>query len=251
MDKDGGAIAPPGQPLRRRGVPGRRRGPRFHLQLGHRLRLRGGRPARGPIHLATPERGGLGERKRLGDAALRRLRGHNPTASPTASSPRTSPRALLLDPRRCAAEEPCPRTYSLRDSATGALTSLPAEAAGMRVLEASPDLGLILFEDEAGGVWAWSGGTARGTPRAAGTSPAQTGQRRRAAPGLPLRGGNPALRQHRREHGRTGHRALPGRPAARRRPLAAPLRLLQPERRTPRRLGLDPRRAPERHHRHL
>ena len=160
-------------------------------------------------------------------------------------------RALLLDPRRCDAEEPCPRTYSLRESATGALTPLPAEAAGMRVLEASPDLGRILFEDEAGGVWAWNGGRRWRRRGAAGTGRHRTGQRRRAAPGLPLGGGNPALRQHRREHGRTGHRALPGRPAARRRPLAAPLRLLQPERRTPRRLGLDPRRAPERHHRHL
>jgi hypothetical protein len=67
-------------------------------------------------------------------------------------------RALLLNPRRCEPAEPCPRSYSLRETATGALTSLPPEAAGMRVLSASPDLGRVLFEDEAGEVFAWSGG---------------------------------------------------------------------------------------------
>jgi hypothetical protein len=67
-------------------------------------------------------------------------------------------RALLLDPRRCEAGEPCPRSYSLRETATGASTQLPAEAAGMRVLSASPGLDRILFEDEGGEVWEWSGG---------------------------------------------------------------------------------------------
>src|SRR6478752_2332106 len=67
-------------------------------------------------------------------------------------------RALLLDPRRCEACEECPRSYSLRETATGALTPLPAEAAGMRVVGVSPDLGRILFENEGGEVFAWSGG---------------------------------------------------------------------------------------------
>jgi hypothetical protein len=67
-------------------------------------------------------------------------------------------RALLLNPRRCDAGEPCPRTYSLRESSNGALTPLPPEAAGMRVLSASSDLSQVLFEDEAEEVFAWSGG---------------------------------------------------------------------------------------------
>jgi hypothetical protein len=67
-------------------------------------------------------------------------------------------RALLLNSRRCESGEECPRTYSLRESATGALTPLPPGAAGMRVLSASPGLGRILFEDDDGEVWEWSGG---------------------------------------------------------------------------------------------
>ena len=66
-------------------------------------------------------------------------------------------RALLLNPRFCEPAEPCPRSYSLRESATGALTPLPAQAAGMRVLGASPDLGRVLFESE-GQTYEWSGG---------------------------------------------------------------------------------------------
>ena len=66
-------------------------------------------------------------------------------------------RALLMNPRRCEAAEPCPRSYSLRESATGALTPLPAQASGMRVLSASPDLGRVLFEGE-GETYEWSGG---------------------------------------------------------------------------------------------
>jgi hypothetical protein len=66
-------------------------------------------------------------------------------------------RALLLNPRRCEPAEPCPRSYSLRDTATGALTPLPAQAAGMRVLSASPELGRVIFERE-GETYEWSGG---------------------------------------------------------------------------------------------
>jgi hypothetical protein len=67
-------------------------------------------------------------------------------------------RGLLLNGRRCEEGEPCPRSYSLRDSASGALTPLPEEAAGMRVFDASPDLSRILFEDEAGEDFEWRGG---------------------------------------------------------------------------------------------
>jgi hypothetical protein len=66
-------------------------------------------------------------------------------------------RALVLNPRRCETGEPCPRSYSLRESASGVLTPLGAEADGMRVAGASPDLGRIWFEDEGGAVFEWSG----------------------------------------------------------------------------------------------
>lgn len=66
-------------------------------------------------------------------------------------------RALLLDPRRCEPAEPCPRGYSLRDTATGAFVPLPAQAAGMTVLGASPDLGRVRLESE-GEAYEWSGG---------------------------------------------------------------------------------------------
>lgn len=66
-------------------------------------------------------------------------------------------RALMLEGRRCEEAQPCPRPYSLRDNGSGALTPLPAAAAGMRVLSASPDLHRILFEDEGGEVYEWSG----------------------------------------------------------------------------------------------
>lgn len=66
-------------------------------------------------------------------------------------------RALLLNPRRCEPAEPCPRGYSLWESATSTLTPLPAQAAGMRVLSASPDLGRVIFEGE-GEIFEWSGG---------------------------------------------------------------------------------------------
>jgi len=66
-------------------------------------------------------------------------------------------RALLLNPRRCEPAEPCPRSYSLLESATGVLTPLPSQASGMRVLSASPDIGRIRFESE-GDVYEWSGG---------------------------------------------------------------------------------------------
>lgn len=67
-------------------------------------------------------------------------------------------RGLLLEGRRCAEGEACPRAYLLRDSASGVLTSLPTQAAGMRVAAASADLSRIVFENEAGEAFEWSGG---------------------------------------------------------------------------------------------
>jgi hypothetical protein len=66
-------------------------------------------------------------------------------------------RALLLNPRRCEPAEPCPRSYSLWESASSTLTPLPAQASGMRVLSASSDLGRVIFEGE-GETYEWSGG---------------------------------------------------------------------------------------------
>ena len=66
-------------------------------------------------------------------------------------------RSLLLNPRRCEPAEPCPRSYSLWESASSMLTALPAQAAGMRVLSASSDLGRVIFEGE-GETYEWSGG---------------------------------------------------------------------------------------------
>lgn len=84
--------------------------------------------------------------------------GEEPDGSPYKLFSADLSRALLEDPRRCEVGEPCPRGYSLRASATGALTALPAEAAGMRVLSAAPDLSSVLFETEAAEVFEWSGG---------------------------------------------------------------------------------------------
>ncbi|HET9676941.1 MAG TPA: hypothetical protein VFP21_05505, partial [Solirubrobacterales bacterium] len=65
-------------------------------------------------------------------------------------------RALMLDGRRCEAGEPCPRGYSLWEG--GAFRELPAAAAGMRILSASPDLGRVTFAAEGGQLYEWSGG---------------------------------------------------------------------------------------------
>ncbi len=66
-------------------------------------------------------------------------------------------RALVLDGRRCAEGEECPRPFSLRESESGALAPLPEAAAGMRLIVASPDLRRLLFEGE-GHDYEWSGG---------------------------------------------------------------------------------------------
>ena len=53
-------------------------------------------------------------------------------------------RGLLLNGRRCGEAEPCPRSYSLRQSAGGALTTSPAEP-DLRFAGASPGLGHLVL----------------------------------------------------------------------------------------------------------
>lgn len=65
-------------------------------------------------------------------------------------------RALLLNGRRCAEGEECPRSYSLRESEGGALTTTPA-ATGLHFEGASPDLRHLVFSAQSG-LYEWSGG---------------------------------------------------------------------------------------------
>jgi hypothetical protein len=53
-------------------------------------------------------------------------------------------RGLLLNGARCGEGEECPRSYSLRESAGGALTTSPAEP-DLRFAGASPDLGQVIL----------------------------------------------------------------------------------------------------------
>jgi hypothetical protein len=62
----------------------------------------------------------------------------------------------LLDGRRCSEGEPCPRSYSLRESAGGGLKSTPAEP-GLRFAGSDPDLRHVVLA-EAGGLYEWSEG---------------------------------------------------------------------------------------------
>ncbi|HET7485752.1 MAG TPA: hypothetical protein VFJ64_10320, partial [Solirubrobacterales bacterium] len=65
-------------------------------------------------------------------------------------------RGLLLDPRRCVEGKPCPRSYSLRESASGALTTTSAEP-GLRFAGSDPDLRHVVLK-MAGGLYEWSEG---------------------------------------------------------------------------------------------
>ena len=65
-------------------------------------------------------------------------------------------RALILNGQSCAEQPGCPRSYSLRQSAGGALTLSP-EAPELRFAGASPDLGHVIFSI-AGDLYMWSGG---------------------------------------------------------------------------------------------
>jgi hypothetical protein len=70
-------------------------------------------------------------------------------------------RGLLLNPRRCGEGEECPRGYSVRDSASGAL-SLSPEEVGLRFEGASADLGHMVFSSPAGlDEWEGEGGFAQ------------------------------------------------------------------------------------------
>jgi hypothetical protein len=71
-------------------------------------------------------------------------------------------RGLLLNPRRCAEGEGCPRGYSLRESKSGALTPSP-EGAGLGFGGATPDLAHMVFSSPTGlfeapaGLYRWDG----------------------------------------------------------------------------------------------
>jgi hypothetical protein len=111
-----------------------------------------------PVSQYVSTRGGSGWSTRNVSAPLESGGyGDHPDGAPYRVFSEDLARALLLDPRRCEAGEECPRGYSLRDTATAAVSPLPAEAAGMRVVGASSDLGRIWFENEGGEVFEWSG----------------------------------------------------------------------------------------------
>jgi hypothetical protein len=65
-------------------------------------------------------------------------------------------RGLLLNGRRCAAGEECPRSYSLHESETGVFTATPA-VVGLHFEGSSPDLHHLVFSAQ-DGLYEWSGG---------------------------------------------------------------------------------------------
>jgi hypothetical protein len=65
-------------------------------------------------------------------------------------------RGLLLNGRRCAEGEECPRSYSLRESESGTLAALPEEP-GLHFAGASPDLRHVVLT-ATGGLYEWSAG---------------------------------------------------------------------------------------------
>lgn len=65
-------------------------------------------------------------------------------------------RGLLLDGRRCIEGKPCPRSYSLRESAGGALAPSPAEAE-LRFAGSDPNLRHVVLK-RTGGLYIWSEG---------------------------------------------------------------------------------------------
>ena len=155
VDKGGGAVAGPGQLYGGGAIQAASGGGALTYGSATAFADPGGAPpvsqylsARGPggwstVNLSVPaEAGGYGD---------------HPDGAPFKLFSDDLARALLLNPRRCEPAEPCPRSYSLRETATGTLTPLPPQASGMRVLSASPDLGRVLFESE-GETYEWSGG---------------------------------------------------------------------------------------------
>ncbi|MGN6254350.1 MAG: hypothetical protein ACTHO8_05135 [Solirubrobacterales bacterium] len=65
-------------------------------------------------------------------------------------------RALMLDGRRCAEGEECPRSYSLRDGDGAPIADSPTQP-GLSFAGAAPDLGHVVFAT-ADGLDEWSGG---------------------------------------------------------------------------------------------
>jgi hypothetical protein len=70
--------------------------------------------------------------------------GENPAGVPYRLFSPDLARALILNGRRCGGSAPCPRGYSLRVSAGGALTLSPEEP-DLRLVGASPDLRNVIF----------------------------------------------------------------------------------------------------------
>ncbi|HTR75440.1 MAG TPA: hypothetical protein VMH33_09330 [Solirubrobacterales bacterium] len=83
--------------------------------------------------------------------------GDHPDGAPYRLFSESLGQALMLIGGRCVAEGSCLPGYAMR-AGDGALTSLPAEAAGMRVLGASSDLSRVLLEKQGGEAYEWSGG---------------------------------------------------------------------------------------------
>jgi len=156
VDKDGGAVGAP-EALFGGGVfQAAADGESFTFSSTSSFGEAAGAP---PVSQYVSTRGGSGWSTRNVSAPLESGGyGDHPDGAPYRVFSEDLGRALLLDPRRCEAGEECPRSYSLRETASGEITPLPGEAAGMRVLSGSPGLDRILFEDGGGEVFAWSGG---------------------------------------------------------------------------------------------
>ena len=179
VDKGGGAIAAPGGLFGGGEFQAAAAGGAFTYSSGTAFGAAAGAPP-GSQYISRRGAGGWAS-ENVSQPLLSEGYGAEPDGVPYRVFSEDLARALLLDPRRCEAGDPCPRGYSLRESASGALTPLPPAAAGMRVLSVSPDLGRVWFEDEAGEVWEWSGGGAL-APAAA--PPEPSGAERISADGL-------------------------------------------------------------------
>ena len=158
LDKEGGAIAPPGSLFGGGEFQAAAAGGAFTYSSGTAFGAAAGAPP-GSQYVARRGAGGWSS-ENVSEPLLSEGYGGEPDGVPYRVFSDDLARALVLDPRRCGTGEPCPRSYSLRETASGALRALPAEAAGMRVVGATPDLGRVWFEDEGGETFAWSGGGA-------------------------------------------------------------------------------------------
>lgn len=155
VDKGGGAIEGPGQIFRGGQIQAASHGGGLTYSSATAFgEVAGGPPVsqylsvRGAAGWSTANISGPSEAGGYGDA---------PDGAPFKLFSEDLGRGLLANPRRCEPADPCPRSYSIRDSASGALAPLPAQTAGMLVLSASPSLDRIVFESE-GEAYEWSGG---------------------------------------------------------------------------------------------